>query len=315
MAGGEKAKSSGEYGEQIVKNILDMMGWSNANNGVTVPCVHKEKHKKENVKETQKHGIDYVYTYKSQLRDATKQDVLVSVKCRDGYPATENGIKNKFKEFVQDLAYAMECYPACELARKKITNTDKKVMSGLIFWIDRNREDGRENESVVDKIGNFYMNQECSYDTIALIDNKRAQFLYQLLSYAHAKYGKKNVEFFYIDTGLNNSSLQRVYRGKEMPYEYINSNVIPLAISDGDQKKLFIGVADSYCKEYLERLIGLALELTSTWATRVTIAFPDYNSFEHNDEVVTVKSSFENVDFVKNIEVITYKPDFRDEVI
>lgn len=26
MAGGEKAKSSGEYGEQIVKNILDMMG-------------------------------------------------------------------------------------------------------------------------------------------------------------------------------------------------------------------------------------------------------------------------------------------------
>lgn len=65
----------------------------------------------------------------------------------------------------------------------------------------------------------------------------------------------------------------------------------------------------------MERLIGLALELTSTWATRVTIAFPDYNSFEHNDEVVTVKSSFENVDFVKNIEVITYKPDFRDEVI
>ena len=41
MAGGEKAKSSGEYGEQIVKNILDMMGWNNANSGVTVPCVHK----------------------------------------------------------------------------------------------------------------------------------------------------------------------------------------------------------------------------------------------------------------------------------
>lgn len=149
MAGGEKAKSSGEYGEQIVKNILDMMGWNNANSGVTVPCVHKEKHKRENSKESQKHGIDYVYTYKSQLRDATKQDVLVSVKCRDGYPVTDSGIKSKFKEFVLDLAYAMECYPACELAKKKITNTDKKVISGLIFWIDRSREDGRENESDV----------------------------------------------------------------------------------------------------------------------------------------------------------------------
>lgn len=51
MAGGEKAKSSGEYGEQIVKNILELMGWNNANSGVTVPCVHKEKHKKENSKE------------------------------------------------------------------------------------------------------------------------------------------------------------------------------------------------------------------------------------------------------------------------
>ena len=51
MAGGEKAKSSGEYGEQIVKNILELMGWNNANSGVTVPCVHKEKHKKENSKQ------------------------------------------------------------------------------------------------------------------------------------------------------------------------------------------------------------------------------------------------------------------------
>lgn len=50
MAGGEKAKSSGEYGEQIVKNILDMMGWSNANSGVTVPCVHKENIKKKTLK-------------------------------------------------------------------------------------------------------------------------------------------------------------------------------------------------------------------------------------------------------------------------
>lgn len=224
---------------------------------------------------------------------------MISVKCRDGYPVSDSAIKSKFKEFVLDLAYAMECYPACELAKKKIPNTDKKVISGLIFWIDRGREDGRENESVIDKIGNFYMNQECVYETIALVDNKRAQFLYQLLSYAHSKYGKENVEFFYIDTGLNNSSLQRIYIGKEMPYEYVNSNVIPLAISDGDEKRLFIGVAESFCKEYLERLIGLAQELTSTWTAKVTIAFPNYNSFEHKEVVSMTKSSFENADFVK----------------
>lgn len=50
MAGGEKAKSSGEYGEQIVKNILELMGWNNANSGVTVPCVHKENIKRKILK-------------------------------------------------------------------------------------------------------------------------------------------------------------------------------------------------------------------------------------------------------------------------
>lgn len=99
MAGGEKAKSSGEYGEQIVKNILDMMGWNNANSGVTVPCVHKEKHKRENSKESQKHGIDYVYTYKSQLRDATKQDVLVTMilRCID--------VKTKTNDLISLVMY------------------------------------------------------------------------------------------------------------------------------------------------------------------------------------------------------------------
>lgn len=57
------------------------------------------------------------------------------------------------------------------------------------------------------------------------------------------------------------------------------------------------------------------VDYTSTWTAKVTIAFPDYNSFEHREAVLMAKSSFENADFVNSIEVITYKPDFRDEVI
>lgn len=99
MAGGEKAKSSGEYGEKIVKNLLEIFGWKDCFSGVTVPCVHQDTHKKQNADKSEKHGIDYVFKYKSPLRDATRHDVLISVKCRNGYPKTEDGIKNKFKEF------------------------------------------------------------------------------------------------------------------------------------------------------------------------------------------------------------------------
>ena len=48
MAGGEKAKSSGEYGEKIVKNLLEIFGWKDCISGVTVPCVHQDTHKKQN---------------------------------------------------------------------------------------------------------------------------------------------------------------------------------------------------------------------------------------------------------------------------
>lgn len=315
MAGGEKAKSSGEYGEAIVGNLLKLIGWENSSSGISVPCVFKEKHTtKEAKNEREKHGIDYVYQYKSPLRDATKQEVLISVKCRDGYPATEDGIKKKFKEFLLELAHASECYPSCDLSKKKIQNTTKKVTSGLIFWIDRNREDGRENEGVIDKIGNFYLREECSYDVISLVDNKKAQFLYSLISFAQTKYGADNVEFFYINTGLNNASLDRIYTGSFMPVEYINSNVIPLAVTNGDSKTLFLGTNDNFCKEYLSRLIGLAQELTSTWTANVVIAFPDYNEFENGEDVISTKNTFQSSVFVNKIEVVTFNPDFRDGV-
>ena len=48
MAGGEKAKSSGEYGEKIVKGLLEIFGWKNCISGVTVPCVYQDTHKKQN---------------------------------------------------------------------------------------------------------------------------------------------------------------------------------------------------------------------------------------------------------------------------
>jgi hypothetical protein len=50
-----------------------------------------------NLKE--KHGIDYVFQYKSSLRDSTKQEVLISVKCRDGYPTRDEAILKNLKSF------------------------------------------------------------------------------------------------------------------------------------------------------------------------------------------------------------------------
>lgn len=57
MAGGEKAKSSGEYGEKIVKSLLELFGWKNCINGVTVPCVTKILTKRKMLRNLKNMGL------------------------------------------------------------------------------------------------------------------------------------------------------------------------------------------------------------------------------------------------------------------
>lgn len=313
MAGGEKAKSSGEYGEKIVGKILELIGWEGTDDGVTVPCVHKEKHS-EGEKESNKHGIDYVYQYKSSLRDFTRQDILISVKCRDGYPKKDETLRRKFKQFYEDLVNAAECYPASVIYSRKIAQTKKRFLSGLIFWIDRDREDGKQYVNITDKIAVVRLQENNVFESVALIDNNRAQFLYESLTFVQNHYGKENVEFFYIDTGLNNSNLEKVYSGSAMPVEYICSDILPLSINKQDNKILFLIVKDKFDKDYLKRIIGLSQDLTKNWASEIVIAFPNYNEFEHKALCADAKLEFDDSKFTKSISVITYLPDFRDGV-
>lgn len=125
MTGGEKAKKSGEYREAIVGNLIKLFGWENATQGVSVPCTFNDKLGGSD-KKRKMHGVDYDFQHKSPLRDSTRQYVLISIKRRDGYPKAGSESKNKFKEFLVDLAFSKECFPSCELASHKIKQSTKK---------------------------------------------------------------------------------------------------------------------------------------------------------------------------------------------
>lgn len=313
MAGGEKAKSSGEYGERIVDNLLSLIGWKNILSGVTVKCMFSEKHKDKST-ESQKHGIDNVFQYKCPLRDSVQHDVLVSVKCRKDYPTAPSTITANFKNFLIDLARAAECYPSSDIYRRKIPKTTKREISGVVFWINRNIGDGKEYECVIDKVTTMRLGEDVNKINITLVDNKRAQFLFDILTYANKKYGEEKINFFYIGTGLNNISLDRVYKGKVMPVEYLSANVIPLVVENGCESMLLLVTSEPFCESYLRRLIGVAQEITNTLAASVEIIFSDYNKFEHEEIVKKVKFDFEDESFLKKVSVVTYKIDFRDEV-
>src|SRR5690606_23939987 len=112
--------------------------------------------------------------------------------CRANYPKKEVTVRKVFKEFYQDLVYAAECYPASQMYGRKMSQTKKRYSSGVIFWIDRDREDGKEYESVIDMVEPVRLPENNVFESVALVDNNRAQFLYKSLSFVRSKYGKEN---------------------------------------------------------------------------------------------------------------------------
>lgn len=313
MAGGEKAKSSGEYGEKIVKRLLEMFGWTMADSGVTIKCVRTKKHSdKDNTRI--KHGIDYVYQYKSKLIDNTRQDVLISVKCRDKYPTTSKGVKSKFKEFYEDIYRAAECYPSSDLYKRKIQGTKSRKIDGVIFWIDRNSNTNTEYNSLVDGLGNIRLPDTTGVESLSLVDNKRAQFLYESINFVFQEYGKENVEFFYLDTGLNNSSLDKIYSGKEMPIEYISTSILPFLANVNGNTTFILVTEEPFNENYLKRLISLSHLFTRELSSEVMIVFQDYHDMEHSEAVRDAFNSFSSEEYIKKIKIRKMHFDFRDGV-
>lgn len=313
MAGGEIAKDSGELGEKIVARLLEMFGWIMPDSGVTINCVRSKKHG-DGDKSRLKHGIDNVYQYKSNLIDNTRQDVLISVKCRDKYPTTDKGVKNKFKEFYEDIAMAAECYPSSDLSKRRIHGTKARKTDGVIFWIDRNDSDGTEYNSLLDKLDNIRLTETSALDSLTLVDNKRAQFLYEAITFVYQKYGRENVEFFYLDSGLNNSSVEKIYSGKQFPVEYISASILPFSVNVNGNTTFLLVTEELFDENYLKRLISLAHSFTRELSSKVMIIFPDYHDMHHKEAVRNAYSSFSSDEFIKKIKLEKLNPDFRDGV-
>lgn len=313
MAGGEAAKDSGELGEKVVARLLEMFGWVSPDTGVTINCVRSKNHG-DGEKLRTKHGIDNVYQYKSSLIDNTRQDVLISVKCRDKYPVTDKGAKSKFKEFYEDLSSASECYPSSDVYKRKIPGTKARKIDGVVFWIDRNNGVGTERISILEKIENIRLTETSALDSITLVDNNRAQFLFEALTYVYQKYGRDNVEFFYLDSGLNNSSVERIYSGKLLPVEYISSSILPFYVNIDGNTTFLLLTEEPFDENYLKRLISLAHSFTRELSSEVMIVFPDYNDMNHKEAVRNAYSSFSSDEFIKKIKLEKLNPDFRDGV-
>jgi len=302
---GEKSKKSGEYGENVVKRLFALIGWTNMIEGEDITC-HKNKlhaHKKDSERVT--HGLDFIFNYESPLTVGKQECNIISSKYNDKYES----VNSKFKDHLKDISYAMECFPYSEYYTTNVnTRIEVKNINGIIVWLSR--EDDFK-KSLYEEVLNFRNSENLTYKPVMLIDNLRASFLYSIAIDLN-KVGYQNASFIYQSTGSNITTIARKSDGSILPVESLTSSMQFIKVSNTNEEILMIYSLFSFDENALLRIIGLARDLTEQWASKIIIKFPNYDDFNHANSVRVAKSKYEErklVDkiSVKKFDIVTFR--------
>lgn len=299
---GEKAKKSGEAGEKVAEKFLNLIGWSNHLDGFDIPCVKPEKHAHKEKSKRRTHGIDFLTSYRCPFFDQKIEIVPISMKYRQRYPSDTN--KN-LKEFLQDIAWAIECAKSSKInTLKQKQGVKKGVYTGVIIWLAYKEEINRD---VIRDITDFRNMGDVKFETVYLVDNRRINFILGTLDFIQSEFKNAEFEYFYPNSGYNNSSLSKRYSGHVLPVQYINSSVLPVKIIESNREEhLVLSVIDNFDADSFKRLLWLAQDLTSSWGQRVIISFPDYHNLTHEQDVKRIKLDFSDIRFMSKVEVRKY---------
>ncbi|WP_421240510.1 GapS4a family protein [Aeromonas enteropelogenes] len=309
---GEFSKKVGEHGELIVKNFLSMIGWLSVQEGETIPCEHGEKHKESsNAKTT--HGIDAFYSVKSQLQDFTLDNIVVSVKYTSKpYP---NAPSTKFKSHLKDLANTLECFMYSDFRaennqRYEMTGIKSARDIGVLFWLTSDRE---SQQDVISKVFNVELDKSLIFSSMHVIDNSRASFIYDSISYIKKRFSEKDINFHYAFSSSNYSDSTIKKYGKIMPVEYLTSNVIPFRLVESTTGKVSFCLVcrDGFSEESINRLIYLASDVSQDFTDDFVFLFPDYDHLKHQSIVSGAGRMQEELLNKLNVEVYSFNESFE----
>jgi len=307
---GEWSKKVGEVGESIASVFLETVGWGAAQHGVALSCLRSEAHNKS-ADGRGTHGIDYLLARRSPLVDGVGQNLVISVKfSSEPYPRNPNA---KFKEHFTDLAHTLECFKHSD-ARNRLLQTVRGVTRtqdvGILLWINNDRQG---SDDIISHASKAILPDTLSYEAIYVVDNRRAQFVFNSVHYARKVGNGRDVAFFYPDTGKNVNPMTKETHGTFLPVEHINSSVLVFRLADksSSERTLLLSTIEPFSEVGLKRLMGLGQSISQDWCSRVILAFPDFDKLHHGNMVQSAKGCFSNATFANGTEIHCYEDDFR----
>ncbi|AGH81283.1 hypothetical protein PCNPT3_06725 [Psychromonas sp. CNPT3] len=312
---GEFSRKVGEKGEKLVCELLSIMGWYHFQKDESISCHHTKKHKRSGAKkERTTHGIDIFFSSRSQLQDFTLENVILSVKyTNSAYPANPT---SKFKEHFRDLAETVECFMKSDL---RTQNNEDYEMSGIngandtgvLFWLSNHKD---SEQDIVSKVANINLDKTLNFSTIHVVDNSRAAFIYNSISYIRNNFNEYDYYFHYAFSSSNYKDPDIDKYGSILPVEYLTSNIIPFRLIDKSNQKVSFCLAsrDEFSEETINRLLYLVSDVSLDFTGDFVFLFPDYDVIKHEHILKRAKRLKNDKRKSLNITVKSYNNDFRN---
>ncbi|MCL1129821.1 hypothetical protein L2748_08830 [Shewanella sairae] len=312
---GELSRKIGEKGEKLVCEFLSIIGWEDFQDDESIFCHSPTNHKRPSAKKDRTtHGIDAFFSSRSQLQDFTLENIIISVKyTQSAYPANPS---TKFKEHLKDLAETVECFMKSDL---RAQNNDDYEMSGIngandtgvLFWLSNHKE---SEQDIVSKVCNINLDKSLSFSAIHVVDNSRAAFIYNSISYIRNNFNEYDYYFHYAFSSSNYKDPDIEKYGNILPVEYLTSNIIPFRlINKSNQKVSFcLTSREDFSEETINRLLYLASDVSQDFTGEFIFLFPEYDVLEHEPILRKAKRLKNDKRKSLNIIVKSYSNDFRN---
>lgn len=294
MSGGERSKSSGEFGEKLAEAFLLEIGWKQRLTSLSIPCTNPS-HVGKGGNQRESHGDDRVFVYNNPFYESRTDIVHVSVKNNiGGYSLRESELRSSLKGYVEEANQIIACAQFDENLLSLLQNFHgrrRKEHSGLLIWTS-SHNDSASRDILTAVAGLIGLNDSC-VKSVYLVDGARINFILHAIHHAKRS-AEGSFSFLYPDTGLVNRTDER--HGSFLPLELVVSDMLPLKVISGDEERLYLYINQPFDSACFARAIALALSFTGAWCREIRVGFPDFNVAQHSKDAEAGKLPFSNRD-------------------
>lgn len=288
--GGENSKRSGEFGEKISKELLELIGWSPSMQNISIKC-NNNKHLNDAGNPRTSHGEDRIFLYNSPFHDDLTHIVHVSVKNEKGKVPSDATLKKKFKAHLKELQEIIDCSKNSStlLSIIKAFNPKRNIIhSGLLMWFHNDQDCLEHNLKPI--LANAMLENNITFP-MYLIDNSRASFILQSLDSFKRKTDITEIEFYYpsIGTSMKPDESRTAHY---LPLEIIASDIIPIFSRKDNEQSLFFYANQKFSEDSYTKLISYALDFSKGLITDLKIGMSDYSITEHEAQQATARMHF-----------------------